>query len=227
MGLPLSRRRGVVLAATSVFLSSLAAPALAAATPADAPAAMTTVKSADEAIAACEQSARRSLATKSTQPADISFKSAPTVQPALPSDTQIVLSGEGRWRAADGAHVVRFTCYVDKQSFETVGLVMKDATPAAPKPLPAKKPAEPDISHLSIASCESGAVQALQKRWPRVSQITFDSETRNFRQDSVDHGVLQGRGRALPNAGAPSTFFGFECEIDPHDGQVLRTRISG
>ena len=73
----------------------------------------------------------------------------------------------------------------------------------------------------------SGAVQALQKRRPRVSQITFDSDTRNFRQDSVDHGVLQGRGRALPNAGAPSTFFGFECEIDPNDGQVLRTRISG
>ena len=78
-----------------------------------------------------------------------------------------------------------------------------------------------------MASCESSAVQALQRRWPRVSQISFDSATRSFRQDSADHAVLQGRSRALPNAGAPSTFFGFECEIDPLDGQVLRTRVSG
>jgi hypothetical protein len=190
-------------------------------------AAPTVSTSTDEAVAACEQSARRSLATKSTQPADIAFKSAPTVQPSLPSDTQIVLSGEGRWRAADGAHTVRFTCYVDRQTFETVGLVMRDTTPAAAKPAPARKPAEPDLSHLSMASCESSAVQALQKRWPRVTQITFDSDTRSFRQDSGDRAVLQGRGKALPNVGAPSTFFGFECEIDPHDGQVLKTRVSG
>lgn len=207
-----------LLASTGFVALSLSATARAAAP--------TTSTAADEATAACEQSARHSLATKSTPPADISFKVAPTVQPSLPSDTQIVLSGEGRWRAADGAHIVRFTCYVDRESFETVGLVMKDATPAPPRPPPAKKPAEPDISHLSMASCESSAVQALKKRWPRVSQITFDSDTRNFRQDSVDHGVLQGRGRARPDAGAPSTFFGFECEIDPHDGRVLKTRVS-
>lgn len=220
MGLPSSHGRCVlVIAAAAIVAASPAAPARAA------PPTVSTAS--DEAVAACEQSARRSLTTKSTSPADISFKSAPTVQPSLPSDTQIVLSGEGRWRAADGAHVVRFTCYVDRETFETVGLVMKDATPAPAKPPPARKPAEPDISHLSIASCESGAVQALQKRWPQVSQITFDSDTRSFRQDSVDHGVLRGRGRALPTVGAPSTFFGFECEIDPHDGMVLKTRVSG
>jgi hypothetical protein len=78
-----------------------------------------------------------------------------------------------------------------------------------------------------MASCESSAVQALQKRWPRVTQINFDSDTRSFRQDSADRAVLHGRGRALPSVGAPSTLFGFDCEIDPHDGQVLTTRISG
>jgi hypothetical protein len=182
----------------------------------------------DEAVAACEQSARRSLSTKATQPADVTFKAAPTVQPALPSDTQIVLSGEGRLRAADGARIVRFTCYVDRQTLETVGLVTRDVTPSTAKPAAPKKPSdEPDLSHLSMASCESSAVQALQKRWPRVTQITFDSDTRSFRQDSADRAVLRGRGRALPSLDAPSTFFGFECEIDPHDGQVLRTKVSG
>ena len=181
----------------------------------------------DEAVAACEQSARRTLATKATQQADVTFKVAPAVQPALPGDAQLVLNGEGRWRAAEGPRTVRFTCYVDRQTFETVGLVMRDATPAAAKAAPKKPPAEPDLSHLSMASCESSAVQALQRRWPRVTQITFDSDTRSFRQDSADRAVLHGRGRALPSRDAPSTFFGFECEIDPHDGQVLRTKVSG
>lgn len=181
----------------------------------------------DEAVAACEQSARRNLTTQATRPADLTFKVAPTVQPVSAGDTQIVLSGEGRWRAAGGIRNVRFTCYVDRQTLETVGLVMRDTTPAVVKPPPAKKPAEPDLSQLSMASCESSAVQALQKRWPRVTQISFDSDTRSFRQDSIDRAVLRGRGRALPTADAPSTFFGFECEIDPHDGQVLRTRVSG
>lgn len=181
----------------------------------------------DEAAAACEQSARRTLATRVTQPADVTFKAAPTAQPAQPGDTQLILNGEGRWRSADGFRNVRFTCYVDRDTLETVGMVLRDATPAAAKPAPAKKPAEPDLSHLSMASCESSAVQALQKRWPRVTQVTFDTDTRSFQQDSTDRAVLHGRGRALPAVGAPSTFFGFDCEIDPHDGQVLRTRISG
>ncbi len=220
-----SRRRSSLRGA--VLLAAMAGViALTSSMPARAATGVTTAE--DEAVAACEQSARRTLATKATQPADVTFKAAPAVQPALPSDTQLVLSGEGRWRAADGTRTVRFTCYVDRQTFETVGMVMRDTTAVAAKAASSKKPpAEPDISHLSMASCESSAVQALQKRWPRVTQITFDSDTRSFRQDSVDRAVLQGRGRALPNAGAPSTFFGFECEIDPHDGQVLRARVSG
>ena len=185
------------------------------------------VTAEDEAAVACEQSARRTLATRVTQPADVTFKAAPTAQPAQPGDMQLILNGEGRWRSADGFRNVRFTCYVDRGTLETVGMVLRDTTPAAVKPAPAKKPAEPDLSHLSMASCESSAVQALQKRWPRVTHVTFDTDTRSFQQDSIDRAVLHGRGRALPTAGAPSTFFGFECEIDPHDGQVLRTRISG
>jgi len=210
----------------TALLAALGAAALAA-TLSTSVGAAGVVTAEGEAAAACEQSARRTLATKVTEPADITFKSAPTAQPAQPGDTQLVLNGEGRWHSADGFRNVRFTCYIDRSTLETVGVVLRDATPVVAKPAPVRKPAEPDLSHLSMASCESSAVQALQKRWPRVSQITFDSDTRSFRQDSIDRAVLHGRGRALPNLGAPSTFFGFECEIDPHDGQVLRTRVSG
>ncbi len=182
----------------------------------------------DEAMAACEQTARSTLAARAAHAAEVTFNAAPSVDQSLSNERQIVLSGEGRWRAAGGVRHVRFTCNVDRRTFETLGLVIRDTTPAVAKAAaPVRRPAEPDLSHLSMASCESSAVLALQKRWPRVSQISFDSDTRSFRQDSLDRAELRGHGRALPVQGAPSTFFGFECEIDPQDGRVLRARVSG
>lgn len=181
----------------------------------------------DEAVAACEESARRMLGAQAARPAEGTFKATTAVQRGLSNDSQIVLNGEGRWRSAEGVRDVKFSCNVDRHTLETAGLVIRDKVAFVAKAAPARKPAEPDLSHLSMASCESSAVQALKKRWPRVSKIAFDTDTRSFRQDSVDRAELRGRGRALPEQGAPATLFGFECEIDPHDGQVLKTRISG
>jgi hypothetical protein len=182
----------------------------------------------DEATAACEQSARRTLAARAGQSAEVSFKSAPTVLLSLSTDRQLVLSGEGSWRTADGVRTVKFTCNVDRRTFETVGVVVQDTAPLVAKAAPPRKPpAEPDMSHLSVASCESSAVQALQKRWPRVSQISFDPGTRSFSQDRADRAQFRGEGRALPAQGQPTTYFGFECDIDPQDGRVLRTHVSG
>jgi hypothetical protein len=109
-----------------------------------------------------------------------------------------------------------------------IGLVLRDAISVAARPeAPARPPAEPDLSFLSPAACESSAVLALKQRWPRVSQISFDPETRSFSQDSDRSAALHGRGRALPAPDAPATLFGFDCEIDPRDGRVLATRVSG
>ena len=192
---------------------------------AGAQAARSVTTAGEEAVAACEQSARRGLVAKGAPAAELTFNSAPAVQVSLTNERQIVLTGEGRWRAVEGMRNVRFTCTVDRRTFETVGLVIRDSAPAVAATAP-RRPAEPDLSNLSMASCESSAVQALQKRWPSVSQISFDSATRSFRQESLERAELRGRGRALPAQGAPSTFFGFECEIDPQDGRVLRTRVS-
>lgn len=183
----------------------------------------------DEAAAACIQTARRTLSSKKdTRSAEVSFPSAPTVQPGLTSERQFVLSGEGRWRDASGVRHVKFICNVDRHTLETTGLVIQDAAPLVARAAPAHKPpAEPDLSHLSIAACESSAVQALQKRWPYVSDITFESTTRSFKQDTLERAELHGEGRASPAQGKPTTYFGFECEIDPRDGRIVRMRVSG
>ena len=121
-----------------------------------------------------------------------------------------------------------YTCNVDVRSAEAVGLVLRDTTPAAAvKAAAPRPPAEPDLSELSPAACESRAVAALKARWPRVSQISFDARTRVFQQPSAESALLHGSGQAVPGGDSATRLFGFDCEIDPRDGRVLKISISG
>lgn len=181
---------------------------------------------AAEAVAACERAARQALPAPASQVGDVVFNASPSAQASLSNESQIVLVGGGRWRGPGGARTFTYSCNVDPRAPESVGLVLRDSTPAA-SPAAAPAPLEPDLSRLSPASCESSAVRALQERWPGVSKITFDGATRSFRQHSASSAELHGSGRALPAPGANPTFFEFDCSIDPRDGRVVRTSVSG
>jgi len=204
-------------AACSLVLMS----ALAAAQPAARPAATNS-----EAAAACERAARQSLATQGTPVADLKFIGTPALQPGLSNENQVVLQGAGSWRAAGGQRSFDYSCNVDLRTPEAVGVVIRDTTPAT-ESAPARARREPDLSFVSPAACESSAAAALKQLWPRVSQISFDSSTRSLSQESASKAELHGHGRALPSPGSPSTHFGFDCEIDPRDGRILGTRVSG
>jgi hypothetical protein len=216
--MPLSPRLAFSIAIISLIALSLSAHAQVPTGKSDTAAAA--------AAEACERAARQTLNAKALQPVEVTFNAAPTVRPDLSSDSQIVLRGVGRWWGASGVRSFNYSCSVDLRTSEAVGLVMRDSTPVAAEAAPAHAPAEPDLSELSLAACESSAVEALKQRWPRVSQITFDSATRSFRQQSIIRAELHGSGRAMPAPRSPSTFFGFDCEIDPRDGRVLRTSVS-
>jgi hypothetical protein len=177
-----------------------------------------------EAAAACERAARQSLAPQSDRPAEVSFNAAPAVDASLSGDRQLVLRGAGRWKAASGMRSFSYSCNVDLRNTEAVGLVMRDTTPAEAAPPPRR--IDPDLSHVSPAACESGAAAALKRRWPNVSQISFDTATRSLSQESAAKAELTGQGSALPAPGMPSTHFRFDCELDPRDGRVLGTRVS-
>ena len=179
-------------------------------------------------VEACERSARQAVPGSGRQPVEVSFTAAPTVQPGPTIDGQIVLRGAGRFRAPTGMRSFTYTCNVDVKSSEAVAVMLRDTTPqATAKGPPPKPPAEPDLSELSPAACESSAVQALKRRWPQVAQIRFDSATRSFQQKTPSRAELHGHGRALPVPEAQSTHFGFECEIDTRDGRIVGMRISG
>jgi hypothetical protein len=180
------------------------------------------------AVEACERSARQAVPTSAREPAEVTFNGAPIVQPGPGIDGQQVLRGAGHWRGAGGTRSFSYTCNVDSRSGEAVGLVLRDTTaPVAAKSPPPRPPAEPDLSQLSPAACESSAVAALKARWPYVSQISFDARTREFRQPSASSALLHGSGRAMPDLSSPSRLFGFDCEIDPRSGRVLHIGISG
>ena len=180
-----------------------------------------------EAVAACEQAAQQSLASKGEPPAELKFNGPPTSQPSRANDGQVVLRGGGSWRAAGGMRRFEYSCNVDPRTPEAVGLVLRDTTPAAAQARAAPAALEPDLRHLSPGACEASVAAVLQKRWPRVSEIRLDSGARSLVQSSPTKAELHGQGRALPLQGSPYTHFGFDCEIDPRDGRVLNTRVSG
>lgn len=180
-----------------------------------------------EAVAACEQAAQQSLTNKGEPAAELKFSGPPLSQPARSNDGQIVLRGAGSWRAAGGTRRFEYSCNVDPRAPEAVGLVLRDTTPASAPARPAQSMQEPDLRHLSPGACEASVAAALQKRWPRVSEIRLDSGARSLVQTSPTKAELHGQGRALPLQGSPYTHFGFDCEIDPRDGRVLSTRVSG
>ena len=187
-----------------------------------------TESSTSASVAACERAARQTFGAQAPRDLEVSLNATPVVQPALAGDTQTVLRGSGRWRGNGAAHTFSYTCNVDRGTFEALGFVMRDSTAAAPETAaPPRASLEPDLSELSPAACESSAVVALQQRWPRVSRITFDSATRSLRQQSADRAEFHGSGLALPAPGSPTTVFEFDCAIDPRDGRVLRTSLSG
>lgn len=181
-----------------------------------------------EAIASCERAARQALAAQSAAASEVAFNGPPSVQTSLSTASQVVLRGGGRSRGSAGSsRGFTYNCNVDVGTDKVVGLVLRDTAPVAPTIAPARMASEPDLSQLSPAACESRAAQALKQRWPRVSQISFDSDTRRFVQKTAGRAELHSHGRALPEPDSPSTHFGFDCEIDTRDGRVLEVRVTG
>jgi hypothetical protein len=180
-----------------------------------------------DAVLACERAARQSLASRGAPAAEVKFAGTPAEQAGLSNAQQLVLHGAGHWRDDAGARKFDYSCNVDLRTPEAVGLVLRDTTPPGTPARPARPALEPDLTHVSPAACEASAALALKKRWPRVSAVSFDAATRSLAQESVSKAELHGQGRAVPEPGAPTVLFSFDCEIDPRNGRVLGTRLSG
>jgi hypothetical protein len=158
---------------------------------------------------------------------DVSFNAPPITQPGALDATELTLRGAGRVHSGGGAgRTFTYSCNVDARSGEVSGVVVRDAAPAAGStPTVAPREVEPDLSNLSPAACESAAAAALKQRWPNVSRIAFNPDTRALQQDSSGRADLRGQGTAQPAPGGPDTHFTYQCAVDARSGRVTATRI--
>jgi hypothetical protein len=206
-------------------LAQTAAPTLPA-TP--APSAALAAPVGAEALARCERAVRQALFPQAGAAAEVRFSVTPPVPRSLSDGSQIVLQGEAQWREAAALRKFKYSCNLDSRSGEAIGVVIRQTDPPLAAQAESKPIMDPDLSHLSPSACESGAAAALQQRWPRVSQITFDSETRSLTQQSALRAELHGQGRARTAPESPAlVHFGFDCTIDPRDGRVIGMSLSG
>jgi len=223
------RPRPATLAAVAVLHAAAAAATGALAQPASAPTpAPAGAKSATNgaAAAACERATRGTLSTTRGAVSDVSFNAPPAAVAGPVDSPEIVLRGAGRVRSGTGTRNFSYSCNFDTRSGEVSGVVVRDAAGEGAQAVPAAaRSVEPDLSNVSPTACESAAATALKQRWPTVSRIAFNPDTRAMEQDSLGNAALRGQGTAQPAPNAPSTHFTYACSIDPRNGRVLATRI--
>lgn len=206
-----------------IFVSTLcgAAAALAQASAASAPAAETTSRAG--AAAACERAAQETLQGSRREARGVSFTASPSAVPGPADATEVTLRGAGRVLASSGSRPFSYSCNYDAQTRQVTGVVVRDAGGVERKPAP--RPVEPDLSNVSPAACESSAANSLKRRWPAVSRIVFNSETRQLSQDASGLAHLRGQGTAQPQVGGPSTHFSYDCAIDARSGRITGLQL--
>ena len=205
-------RAFVAVTLISVASAGLAAPAVA---PAPGRAAV---------VAACERAVQNTLRETRGASAIASFTAPPAAVPGAADASEVTLRGSGQVRSASAARPFSYSCTVDPRSNEVAGVVLRD-TGAADR-APVVRAVEPDISQISPQACESAAANALKQRWPTVTQIAFNADTRRLDQDSAGQADLRGQGTAQPAPNAPSTHFSYHCALDARSGRVLTARIA-
>ena len=210
-------------AALSIAIAAHTALAAAAAAPASAPAATPGVSQRGIAAAACERAVQSTLRETRGASAAPTFSAAPSVVPGAVDAAEITLRGAGQVRTGTGARPFSYSCNYDIATAAVSGVVVRDSAAAATA-TPARA-VEPDLSHVSPTACESAAAAALKRRWPGVTQINFNPDTRQLSQDADGVASLRGQGSATPTVRDPEVHFSYDCAIDARNGRVMRVAI--
>jgi hypothetical protein len=204
------------------------APPAASSAPASAAATKPAAASLDQraAAVACERAAQETLQTGRRAARSVSFTAAPSVAPGPSDASELVVRGAGRMVPASGtaARPFSYSCNYDVEQRKVAGVVVRDR--GGPEPVAVPKTVEPDLSRLSPGACESAAAAALQRRWPGVSQIAFNGDTRQLTQNADGRAQLRSQGTALPQVGGPSVHFSYDCAVDAGSGRVLGVQFS-
>ncbi|MCG3189121.1 MAG: hypothetical protein LKCHEGNO_01389 [Burkholderiaceae bacterium] len=176
-------------------------------------------KAADDCEAAVTESVKR-VRGKNAQ--DVQYvKAKRSIAPSAEDETS--LRGEGRYRAA-GGRIVPFTygCAINTKTGATSGVVFRELVATAEE-----KPFQPDLTHVSVADCDSAAVASLKRQNPRAGHIVVDGESRQLRPAPDERIALEGRGAFERAPGMNSAPFTYRCELEPRSGRIVSVHTSG
>jgi hypothetical protein len=147
--------------------------------------------------------------------------------PAVGSDEEIGVNGEGRYRLASGASVgFTYTCAFNPKSGATSGVLFKETEPVVSTAAVSDAAWQPDLSSFSPLQCESATASSLKDKHPRAGRITFASETRKLLPAERQRTALEGRGTVERAAGMAPNPFSFRCEFESASGRVLRVQTT-
>jgi hypothetical protein len=213
------KRLCCVVAGTWVAAAALAAPASAPKV------------NGGDGPAACQKAAQNALRDTRGDVEEVHFVAPPSVQASTSSDEEFNFKGAGRYRIKSAtAREFSYSCNYNTHNGAVAGVVLREAPAGDPavasRSVAVAALAEPDLSHVSPQACESAAAMALQRRHPKVERISFNTELRQLRQESLTHGNLHGQGTAVRAPGDPSTHFSYQCEFDPRNGRVLSVQAT-
>lgn len=176
------------------------------------------------AVVACERAALDTLRDTRGTAATSSFTAAPTLAPGAADSAELTLRGSGQSRTASGVRPFSYSCTFDTGTKAVTGLVLRDAAIAGPVPAAARS-IEPDLSQISPTACESAAASSMKRRWPGVTNIQFNADTRRLNQQEGGNASLRGQGTAAPSLREPITHFAYDCTVDPRNGRIVGVRI--
>ena len=175
-------------------------------------------KAAEDCEAAVTESVQR-MRGKNAQ--DVQYiKAKRMVTPSAEDETS--LKGEGRYRGPSG-RVVPFTysCAINTKTGATSGVVFRELAAVTQE-----KPFQPDLTHVSVADCDSAAVASLKSKNPRAGRIVLDGESRQLRPAADDRIALEGRGAFERAPGMNTEPFTYRCELEPRTGRIVAVQTS-
>jgi len=153
---------------------------------------------------------------------EVRFSSAQRILDTV-SGTEVGVKGAGQYRGRSGAwSPFTYTCAFNPASGGTSGVVVRDASPPTAQ---AQAPWQPDLRSLTPEACETAAASALQKRFPRATNINFGADTRALRPAADGNTSLQGEGSLVRATGMRPSHFSYRCEVDARSGKVLDLQL--
>jgi hypothetical protein len=136
------------------------------------------------------------------------------------TDDETGVKGEGRYRGAGRVMPFSYSCTFNTSTGLTSGVVFRETGGAATVAAP-EKAWQPDLTYFSPEACESAAAASLKDRHPRVSRVTFGSDSRQMRPGPNDHLLLEGRGAVERAPGMNAIPFTYRCEVETRRGRVV------